>query len=58
MFSEFESLRWQTGGTPEENDEEVRAAVARQCRRSSLVVVKETRLAEVGDQSKHNPGCR
>lgn len=47
VFSELERLRWQAGGTPDENDEEVRAAVSRQCRLSRLVVVKETRLAEV-----------
>lgn len=53
VFSEFEGLRWHAGGTPDKNDEEVRAAVARQCRLSSLVVVKETRLAEVSDPSSH-----
>ncbi|CAM9617682.1 unnamed protein product [Ectocarpus sp. 4 AP-2014] len=42
-----EGLRWKAGGTPDENDEETRAAVIRQCRLSSVVVVKETRLAEV-----------
>eukprot|EP00752_Nemacystus_decipiens_P005528 g5000.t1 len=47
VFSELEGLRRHGGGTAEENDEAVRAAVARQCRLSSLVVVKETRLAEV-----------
>ena len=40
-------MRWHAVGTPDENDEQVRAEVARQCRVSSLVVVKETRLAEV-----------
>lgn len=53
MFSEVEGLRWRAGGTPEENDEGVRAEVTRQCRVSSLVVVKETRLTEVGDLSRH-----
>ncbi|CAM9726628.1 unnamed protein product, partial [Pylaiella littoralis] len=47
VLSAFESLRWEAGGTSEENDEGVRAAVGRQCRQSSVVVVKETRLAEV-----------
>lgn len=52
MFSEVEGLRWHGGGTSEENDEMVRTEVVRQCRLSSLVIVKETRLAEVGgDQS-------
>lgn len=47
VLSESEGLRWQAGGTPDENDEKTRAAVMRQCRLSSVVVVKETRLAEV-----------
>ncbi|CAM9478890.1 unnamed protein product [Ectocarpus sp. 12 AP-2014] len=47
VLSESEGLRWKAGGTPDENDEETRAAVIRQCRLSSVVVVKETRLAEV-----------
>ncbi|CAM9433549.1 unnamed protein product [Ectocarpus sp. 6 AP-2014] len=47
VLSESEGLRWQAEGTPDENDEETRAAVIRQCRLSSVVVVKETRLAEV-----------
>ncbi|CAM9846733.1 unnamed protein product, partial [Scytosiphon promiscuus] len=50
VLSQFEGLRWKAGGTPEENDEEVRAAVVQQCRLSSVVVVKETRLAEVGSK--------
>lgn len=47
VLSESEGLRWQAGGTPDDNDEETRAEVIRQCRISSVVVVKETRLAEV-----------
>lgn len=55
VLSASEGLRWQAGGTPDENDEETRAAVIRQCRLSSVVVVKETRLAEV--RSPHNFLC-
>ncbi|CAM9368498.1 unnamed protein product [Ectocarpus fasciculatus] len=47
VLSESEGLRWQAGGTPDDNDEETRAEVVRQCRISNVVVVKETRLAEV-----------
>lgn len=57
MLSAFESLRWEAGGTSEENDEGVRAAVGRQCRQSSVVVVKETRLAEVTKKSKKQTAC-
>lgn len=55
VLSDVEGLRWQAGGTPEENDEVVRQAVVQQCLLSSVVIVKETRLAEVGVKRSNLP---
>ena len=46
-LSEFEDLRWQVGGSPEDNDGMVRDKLVQQCRLSKAIVIKETRLPEV-----------
>ncbi|CAM9443525.1 unnamed protein product, partial [Choristocarpus tenellus] len=46
-LSEFEELREQGGGTPDENDELVRRWLARDCRLSKAVIIKEVRLSEI-----------
>lgn len=46
-LSELEELRWLPDNSPDENDELVRSSLARECKLSKVVAVKETRLAEV-----------